>query len=144
MKCQDCGYINKFNHRFTYTPFGSTHHYAKCQDCSYIDYREHSMQYATEDGIHYRNYCQVCGYSNGEELHTWVYISINSLYHEGHCADCGEIKVSQESHSWKVASNPQYVECQYCGHLKLKPTGGGGGIIPVQPFKEDDPEEETE
>ena len=102
------------------------------------------MQYTTEDGIHYRNYYQVCGYSNGEELHTWVYTSINSLYHEGHCADCGEIKTTQQSHSWKVASDPQYFECQYCGHLKLKPTGGGGGIIPVQPFKEDDPEEKTE
>lgn len=78
------------------------------------------------------------------EPHRLIYTSISALYHEGHCADCGEIKVYQEAHSWKVASNPQYVECQYCGHLKLKPTGGGGGIIPVQPFKEDEIEEETE
>ena len=38
----------------------------------------------------------------------------------------------------------KYILCSCCGYLKLKPTIGGEEIIPVQPFKEDDPEEETE
>ena len=52
-------------------------------------------------------------------------------------------KNKKEAHMWKICNDPTYVECSYCGHQKLK-LPGGGEIIPVQPFKEDEIEEETE
>ena len=142
--CNGCGYSKVEAHTFECDGFENGVHYEKCVDCDYRNSQCTKAIFSSLDANNHSTVCFDCGYIVSEEPHRWIYTSISALYHEGHCADCGEIKTTQQSHSWKVASNPKYVECQYCGHLKLKPTGGGGGIIPVQPFKEDEIEEETE
>jgi ribosomal protein S27E len=96
------------------------------------------------DANNHSRICPDCEYTISTEPHNWIYTSINALYHEGHCADCGAVKTTREAHSWTIASDPKYIKCSFCGYLMLKPTGGGGGIIPVLPTKKDDPEEETE
>ena len=142
--CTICHHIGISYHNYQcYGTIGDFHSEA-CADCGYARMGVTNAVCTSIDANNHSRICPDCEYTISTEPHNWVYTSISALYHEGYCADCGEIKVSQESHSWKVASNPQYVECQYCGHLKSKPTIGGGEIIPVQPFKEDEIEEETE
>ena len=143
--CTVCGHIGISYHNFECDGSENGLHYEECVDCGYRTSQCTRAQFTSIDANNHSAVCLDCEYTVSTEPHNWVYTSISALYHEGHCADCGEIKTTQQSHSWKVSNDPKYVECSYCGYLKLKPTLGGGEIIPVQPFnKEDDIEEETE
>ena len=127
-----CVSVNSSLHRYT------------CEDCSYtiIDYHNLICEIINEN--RHRFNCVDCEYNLVED-HNFALKSVSATHHIDTCFYCGLTKGSQGAHSWKVSNDPQYVECSFCGHLKLKPTIGGGEIIPVQPFnKEDELEEETE
>ena len=143
MKCSSCEYDENSSHSFTYIEITEATHKIKCSACKYEIDIYHTFEYIYTDESTHTTTCTICGHTKVEN-HYFNYRSISANYHILTCVYCGATTDIQEAHSWKVASNPQYVECQYCGHLKLKPMLGGGEIIPVQPFKEDELEEETE
>ena len=166
-KCTLCGYETTENHNLEYVILDDTLHREHCTECTYGKVQYHDYECTgVVDGVHteacagceyshdgltnavctsidednHSSVCPDCEYSVDSEPHNWVYTSVSASYHEGHCADCGASKGASETHSWRVYSDPKYVECQYCGHLKSK---GGNIIIPVAPSK-NDPEEESE
>ena len=133
------------NHEnFEYIESNETHHNLICYNCdNQKTSQEHKFEYIQEETYHSK-ICVDCGYSVSSQSHNFAYRLISDLQHEKYCVDCGYI-VLKESHVLQLTGGVGNLKpCQLCGAMVNVGIGGGGGIFPVDPNKENDPEGETE
>ncbi len=131
------------NHDLSYEKSNTTHHKLICNDCNEETLQKHTFEYPQIQQSYHSKICIDCGYSVSSQSHIFAYRTIGPLQHEKYCIDCGYV-ISTESHVLKLTGGVGNLKpCQLCGAM-VNVGGGGGGIFPVDPNKENDPEEETE